>query len=135
MGHIRTAKKKLKEVEFDAFAVSGNSGTLMGGAMSAAMKKKMILVRKPSDNSHSSYTVEGDESILRFVFLDDQIATGATRTRVVTTVKAWLPKVEFVGTYLYNKSGCFGYDPDYVKPKKKRPAVKKLVKSRAKIKA
>lgn len=105
--NITAAKKKLKDLDFDAFAVSGNSGTLMGGALSVILKKKLILVRKSSDNSHSSYTIEGDDTITNFIFLDDQIATGATKERVVTAVRDWLPNVKFYGSYLYNHDQLF----------------------------
>ena len=124
---ISAAKKALKPIEFDAFAVTGNSGTLFGGALALAMKKKLILVRKPSDNSHSTYSVEGDDAIQRYVFLDDQVSTGATKTRVEREMKAWLSKVEFVGTYLYNNSGYWAYNPNYVVPptkKKRKPRAK-----------
>lgn len=121
--NITKAKKALKAVNFDAFAVSGNSGTIMGGALALALKKKLILVRKPSDNSHSSYTVEGDDSVTSFMFLDDQISTGATRTRVVAAMKAWLPTVKFVGTYLYNYDGNLHVRK--VAPKKVAVATKK----------
>jgi hypothetical protein len=127
--NITAAKKKLKNLDFDAFAVSGNSGTLMGGAGSGDPEKKLILVRKPSDNSHSSYTIEGDDSVSSFMFLDDQVSTGATKTRVVEEVRAWLPNVVFRGTYLYNHSKL-----DYIappKPPKKKKVVRKVVRKAA----
>jgi len=128
--NITTAKKKLKNLDFDAFAVSGNSGTLMGGALAAILKKKLILVRKPSDNSHSSYTIEGDDSVSSFMFPDDQVSTGETRTRVVEAVRAWLPNVVFRGTYLYNRSNLDYISPP--KPPKKKKVVRKVAATKKK---
>ena len=46
----------------DAIAVRGNSGTLVGGALSMATGIPVITIRKPGDNTHSSYRIECDNS-------------------------------------------------------------------------
>ena len=76
---VTRAKTKLKNVKFEAFAITGNSGTIMGGALSLAMKKKLILVRKEVVSTHATHIVEGDDTIKSYVFLDDFVCTGETR--------------------------------------------------------
>lgn len=75
----------LKEV--DSIAVRGNSGVLVGGIVSAISKKRLILIRKPGETSHTSQRVEfaneyvsGYRTIYpeNYVILDDFTETGAT---------------------------------------------------------
>ena len=72
---VNVAKNKLQGVEFDAFVVMGNSGTLFVGALAVAMQKGIILVRKNSDDRHSQMKIEGDDQHKRIIFLDDFIGT------------------------------------------------------------
>jgi orotate phosphoribosyltransferase len=80
---VRLTKKNLAGVEFDSIAITGASGMIAGGMLSAAIKKPLVLVRKETDNSHSSYKVEGPRKIGRYVIFDDTIADGHTVRKVV----------------------------------------------------
>ena len=101
--NIKVAKKLLKDVEFDAFVVSGNSGTLFVGAIAATLKKDIILVRKPNDSSHSMWKVEGNTKAKKLIFLDDFVCSGATFDRVKKSLKEdySFKESEIVGQYLW----------------------------------
>lgn len=106
---INNAKEILADVKFDAIVGSGNSGALFGGALSIALQKPFILVRKDIDlqHSHSAYIVEGDDMINSYIFVDDLIFTGQTLDRVLTKMKSHAPKAQFIGVYTYSGGGVF----------------------------
>ncbi len=89
-------------MEFDAIAVTGNSGAIFGGALALAMKKGLILVRKPDDHSHAKRLVEGDDSYQTYIFVDDMVCTGETRYRVIAAIQNHFPHMRRVGSYEYN---------------------------------
>ena len=97
------AKKKLKGVKFDAIAVSGNSGTIFGGALAQKLKKELILVRKENDCGHSHYNIEGDYSSKKYIFVDDFISSGRTKKFVMTSLSKdeVFAHLDYVGTYEY----------------------------------
>ena len=84
---IEIAKKELKHVDFDAIVVTGNSGTIFGGALAVAMDKELILVRKTSDKAHSTKLIEGKDDCKKYVFVDDHVDTGDTVRRVFDGIK------------------------------------------------
>ncbi len=102
---IRHAMDDLSGVSFDAIAVSGNSGTIFGGALAVAMNKHLFLVRKPGVDSHGFRRVEGNDQATTYVFVDDCIASGATRDMVKAHMSASFPQVAYCGTYTY-RSDC-----------------------------
>lgn len=57
--------------KFDAIAITGSSGTIFGGALSLALNKPLILVRKPETSCHSESLVEGDTNVKTYIFVDD----------------------------------------------------------------
>jgi len=97
---VDKAYKTLKahSEEFDAIAVSGMSMALIGPILAWRLNKKVCLVRKPSENSHSSFVFEGYEN-QRVAFVDDLIATGNTFRYVETELAKRNCKI--VGIYLY----------------------------------
>lgn len=100
---LNLAQEKLKDVEFDAFAVRGNSGTLFGGALADRMNKGLILVRKEDDRSHSTYRVEGLQSGQKYIFLDDLVFQGKTRDAVIEAIERdrYFRHYQMIGTLLY----------------------------------
>lgn len=98
---IVKATKKLSTVEFDSIAVTGNSGTLFGGALSIATQKKLILVRKPNDSSHSERQIEGDFSGKNYIFVDDLRTTGTTEKSVINKINHDFPGIKYAGSYMY----------------------------------
>jgi hypothetical protein len=109
---VRNAKRLLADVQFDTFVGTGMSGALAAPVLAYAMKKHCCLVRNRRDEARRSggSQVEG---VLgeRWIFVDDDIATGATRTYVKKAIKDWAclnqgsasarHEAAFAGTFLY----------------------------------
>ena len=69
---------------FDCIALSGSSGTWLGGMLVCALEQHnigVILVRKPGENSHGAI-VESNNNYKECVFVDDFVSSGATYKRV-----------------------------------------------------
>jgi adenine/guanine phosphoribosyltransferase-like PRPP-binding protein len=102
------AAERLRGVDFDVIVVSGTSGLLIGPALAVAMGKRLAIVRKPNDASHSMHLVEGWYGG-KWLFVDDLIDSGSTCRRVAQAyVEACASKgaaQECVGTYLYGDWG------------------------------
>ena len=84
---LRWISKQFKTAEilkqdFDGFAVMGISGAIMGALIARKMNKKLVVVRKENDGSHSDYKVENIEAGDKLIFLDDLVASGKTYKRV-----------------------------------------------------
>lgn len=124
---VETAKKRLTGLDFDHIAVTGNSGTLFGGALAVAMQKDLILVRKPTVNSHASAFVEHtiyDNALHRYVIVDDFVESGRTIQVINTAIDrdAALTRqtLKHVGTYLY-KYDTFNELGDENEPRTSHP--------------
>lgn len=114
---VNNAKLNLKDVDFDTFVGTGLSGALVVPVVAREMDKFFAIVRKDNDSSHAWVTVEGEIG-KRWVFLDDLVATGQTRGKVMKavaglTLSKWNRETEifditkvgdltqYVGEYLY----------------------------------
>lgn len=91
---------------YDFIAVRGMSGVLVGSPASILLQKRLVIVRKPGENSHGSQLVGvGHNKPLeygeRFIFLDDFISTGATQRAVIEAIPQ---RCIYVGDYLYDPS-------------------------------
>ncbi len=107
-GVIRAATSRLQDREFDAIAVTGNSGAIVGGALALALHKGLILVRKPDDHSHARRLVEGDDTYETYIFVDDMVCSGETRGRVRRAIGEAFPDMMYIGTYEYNSDWFSG---------------------------
>jgi phosphoribosylpyrophosphate synthetase len=83
---------KERQLKFDNFIVTGVSGITMGAIMARELNKGLTIVRKVSDNSHSSYNVENFQWDKSYIFLDDLIASGNTYKNVTNSFKCCLDK-------------------------------------------
>lgn len=91
-----------QDVEFDAIAVSGYSGSLIVAPIALALNKNIILVRKDDEVCYSKFQVEGPMDG-RYIILDDLICTGRTVSRIVRKIKQHLtPYAECNGAYLWH---------------------------------
>lgn len=78
---IKRVIKKVSRFNFDSIAYSGNSGALIAIPVAIFLKKKLIIVRKPSEKSHGS-VVEKTSSSKVCIIIDDFIETGRTLRRI-----------------------------------------------------
>lgn len=95
--HVDRAVCALRYHNFDTIAFRGMSGAFLGPSIAVRMNKQMILVRKPDDDSHSYRKVEGNQSALRYVIVDDFIASGNTKSTIINAVSKFAPEANFVG--------------------------------------
>jgi adenine/guanine phosphoribosyltransferase-like PRPP-binding protein len=99
---------KPKTNEFDSVVVSGYSMALVGSIVAHALKKNIVLVRKPSELRISGYETEGIHN-QRCIIIDDLVCTGNTFRRVLDGLK----KINCtpVGFVVYNDSyTCTKFD-------------------------
>lgn len=94
---IDKAVKKLRKVKFDTIAVSGFSGAILGSIVAHRLRKKLTLIRKPDDDSHSTTKIEGNTWDCKYIILDDLISSGKTYHRI----RDAMCESELVGIYLY----------------------------------
>jgi adenine/guanine phosphoribosyltransferase-like PRPP-binding protein len=93
-------------VEYDTIVGTGLSGAVIVPQLARILNKYALIVRKPNDGSHSLLPAEGKLG-QRWLFVDDFIFTGTTRTRVINAVTELAAKrdykTEYVGAYLYEE--------------------------------
>lgn len=97
----RTVRQLKKHADkFDAIAVCGVSGMLIGVPVADKLGKPLIVVRK-GDVSHSGLRVEGSLEG-RYIIIDDLVCTGSTILTIVSSIKTQHNQyAECVGIYLY----------------------------------
>jgi adenine/guanine phosphoribosyltransferase-like PRPP-binding protein len=99
---IDHARRALKGLDFDSVVGRGLSGALAVPIIGRALGKHWAIVRK-EDGSHSSRKVEGTIGS-RWIFVDDFVASGATRSAVVRAISRLEIPTLLVGTYQYESS-------------------------------
>ena len=89
---------------FDAIAVRGISGLLVGVPLALRLDKQLIVVRKPKDDTHSPYMVEGYAAGERYLIVDDFVSTGATVKEIQKALKTDenFKHYELAGLYEWN---------------------------------
>ena len=83
-------------LEFDAIACRGLSGLLIAPQIAVRLEKSLIVVRKGED-CHSSNMVEGDSATLRYIIVDDLIATGSTVRAMHREIGKFAPQAKCMG--------------------------------------
>lgn len=85
---VREAIKVLRPVarEFDTIVGTGFSGGVLVPILALRLRKKFVLVRKDTDDSHHGSGRLLGELGERWIFVDDFVSTGATRRRVIDKV-------------------------------------------------
>ncbi|WCA46204.1 hypothetical protein [Caulobacter phage DCM] len=103
-GAARDLRKLLRPDELPVFAYRGMSGCAAATALSLAYLQAygqsfgMIYVRKDSEKSHGS-AIEADITRVQqgptvLVFVDDFVANGTTRWKVMSKAREWLRRVD-----------------------------------------
>jgi hypoxanthine phosphoribosyltransferase len=100
------------ESRFEAIAVRGTSGLLVGPMVASILDKPWCIIRKPGDGTHSDHkVVEGWTGFKTYLIIDDLIATGGTIRLIQKTLadharaywEVWNSVTpECVGYYLFN---------------------------------
>lgn len=70
--------------EFDSIVVTGMSGVIPGAVVSLRLKKPLVVLRKPGDDTHAfeRQWINRDALGSRSLWLDDFVSLGDTRNRV-----------------------------------------------------
>jgi len=104
--------QKTKGLEFDAIAVRGLSGMLLGTTVSDRLGIPLVVVRK-RESQHSDHMCEGPyypnddggpQDYLRYIILDDCVSTGETLLAIEDEVQEEYHKPVCVGVYLYRNN-------------------------------
>lgn len=101
--------KRLKDISFDSFAVTGNSGLLVAAPLALKMNKNLLIVRKDSDYKycHSGNQIEGfQRGKEKIIILDDFVETGKTIIDIVTKLNKFCIEPEILGIFLYKTFDC-----------------------------
>lgn len=98
---IRDAKAALKKVQFDGILVSGGVSGMFGATLAHLLNKKLVVARKPNDNSHSPYKVENIYGVNKLLFVDDLISTGKTLDLALGLVEKQQKSSKLIGAYFY----------------------------------
>ena len=72
--------------EFNSIAVRGVSGIVVGAPVALALGKPLVVIRKPTENAHTSRHANTGQIGARYVFLDDFVASGKTRKAVADAI-------------------------------------------------
>lgn len=102
---IGTAAERLADVDFDTLVGTGFSGSVVIPSLALRMGKKFALLRKDTDDSHHGRGRLVGEIGDKWIFVDDFISSGKTRTRVIEKVSDALllngMVSEMAGQYMY----------------------------------
>jgi orotate phosphoribosyltransferase len=105
---IADAKSLLADVDYDMIIGTGLSGGLVIPKLADALGVDWGIVRKEEEESHRERRVEGTRFGRKWVFVDDFVASGATRRRVKAEVQRYCRDrgitTEYAGTYSYRNS-------------------------------
>jgi hypothetical protein len=85
---IDRTKAALAKLHFDAIAVTGLSGLLVGSIVAMEMDKPLIIVRKRGEERHTLNECEGVFGGETYIILDDFVSSGATIFRIERKVAA-----------------------------------------------
>ena len=116
---VREAVANLRPVasEFDTLVGTGFSGGLIIPTLALRLKKKFVLIRKESDDSHHGSGRLLGELGERWIFVDDFTSTGTTKRRVIEKVEAAATlhdhTTQLVASYYYAEHITFKYTREF----------------------
>jgi len=91
---LKIAKKKYK---FKTIVFTGVSGALFATTLADKLGVGLTVIRKPDDDTHSTYEIEGLVGV-PYIIVDDFVYTGDTVKKIISDMA---PDV-CVGLYLWN---------------------------------
>lgn len=106
-------------LNFDAIAIQGYSGSLVGSPVALELGKELIVVRKRHDGREAHDNPKSFGRVVspfifttpfKYIILDDLCQSGATIRSIIKEIHEIHTSAKFVGTYLY--AGHKFYDAD-----------------------
>ena len=90
-------------LDINSIAITGISGTIIGGVVSYLTKLPLIIVRK-EENSHSIHKIEFSDDIeeLNYCIVDDSIGSGSTIRNIVNKISENAMISSLKKIYLYH---------------------------------
>jgi len=87
---VREAVEILRPVasEFDTLVGTGFSGSIIIPTLALRLRKKFVLIRKETDDSHHGSGRLLGELGTRWIFVDDFVSSGRTKQRVIEKIEA-----------------------------------------------
>jgi adenine/guanine phosphoribosyltransferase-like PRPP-binding protein len=98
---VDVCEGKIRNLKFDAIAVRGISGMLVGSPLAAATESQLIIVRKDTEKTHSDSKVEGWGRKQNILIVDDFIETGETIDQIYESIMEKCDSPKIVGILLY----------------------------------
>lgn len=105
---IERARRALDGVEYGSMVGTGLSGALVIPILARALNKPFAIIRKPNESSHATTMFEGTIKD-SYIFVDDFIATSATRDRVIKQVRTIAQQYTWLGSFGPRFVGTFQY--------------------------
>jgi len=105
---VKVIRKSFKDIEY--IAVTGLSGLIIGSPVAFLCNKRLIVIRKGTEESHADYDVEGipNSGADKYIILDDFISSGNTINRIYNEInnpkRVTLSKLKLVGMLFYRSS-------------------------------
>lgn len=97
---IDRAKRELADLDFDTIVGTGFSGGVVIPALAMALGKNYVLIRKDTDDSHHGAGRMLGTLGKRWLFVDDFVSSGSTRTRVLERIENTMLDRDFTSTYV-----------------------------------
>lgn len=93
--------------KWDTIAVRGVSGLLIGPVLAHLMRKELIVIRKPEDDTASRSKIEGHVTACSYVIVDDLICSGSTCVQIMRAVRSFAVKANLYGILVYTNPEWF----------------------------
>lgn len=93
--------------DFDAIACRGTSGLLVGPMLAHKFDKHLIVIRKSTENSHSSRLIECDDTVRKYIIVDDFASSGATIEAIVNDINECKNSWYMPGLFDFIYVGCY----------------------------
>ena len=92
---VKVVKKK--RLNFDSIAFRGMSGAMLGTPLALRLNKQIIMVRKSTRSTHSSFMIEGFKQSKQYLIVDDFVSNGNTVRAIMEKVRRISPKAKCIG--------------------------------------
>ena len=96
-------KSRMKLHSFDSIAVSGVGGLLIGPGLTERLNKKLIVVRKASDDCHSCNNLEYSGCAQTCIIVDDTVSSGNTAKHMMSLMAAERITCKGIFEYSYKR--------------------------------